>query len=92
MITSAVVQLLYAAANVYTWIILAYCIMTWFPTSSGTIADIRCALEKITAPFLDIFRKIIPPIGGMVDISPIVALLVLQFGVNLIARLLFMLF
>ena len=31
---------------------------------------------------------IIPPIGGMVDVSPIVALLVLQFGVRLIVNFL----
>lgn len=84
---SMIVRLVYAAVNIYTWIILAYCIMTWFPVSSGIIADIRTALAKIVDPFLGIFRKFIPPIGGMIDISPIVALLVLQFGVNVIVKL-----
>ena len=88
MITSTLVWLLYTLANVYTWIILIYCIFTWFPTTTGIIADIRNALDKIASPFLNIVRKIIPPIGGMVDISPIIALFVLQFGVRLIVRVL----
>lgn len=52
--------------------------------SEGIIADIYQALGKICDPFLDIFKRIIPPIG-MIDVSPIVALLVLQFGVRFIA-------
>lgn len=88
MITT-LVQFIYAAVDIYTWIILAYCIMTWFPVATGIIADIRTALERIVDPFLSIFRKIIPPIGGMVDISPIVALFVLQFVVRFIVRMLF---
>ena len=36
------------------------------------------ALRSLTDPFLNIFRGIIPPIGGMLDISPIVAIILLQ--------------
>lgn len=36
-------------------------------------------ISNITDPFLNIFRGIIPPIGGMLDISPIVAIILLQF-------------
>ena len=75
---------IYYAGNIYTWLIFGYCILTWFPVSSGVIADLRRALEKIVDPFLGIFRKFIPPIGGMVDISPIVALFVLQFTVRIL--------
>ena len=75
---------IYYAGNIYTWLIFGYCILTWFPVSSGVIADLRRALEKIVDPFLGIFRKFIPPIGGMVDISPIVALFVLQFIVRVL--------
>ena len=35
-------------------------------------------LRSITDPFLNIFRGIIPPIGGVLDISPILALILLQ--------------
>lgn len=80
--------LIYYAGTIYTWLIFGYCILTWFPVSGGVIADIRRALEKIVDPFLAIFRKFIPPIGGIVDISPIVALFVLQF---IIRALLFIL-
>lgn len=85
---TALIRLIYAAVDIYTWIILAYCIMTWFPVATGVIADIRGALSKIVDPFLGIFRKFIPPIGGMVDISPIVALIVLQFVVRFVVRML----
>ena len=54
----------------------------------GFLLDLYEALGKICDPFLDLFKRFIPPIGGMVDISPIVALLVLQFGVRLIVALL----
>ena len=54
----------------------------------GIVSDVYHALGKICGPFLDLFRRFIPPIGGMVDVSPIVALLVLQFGVRLIVNLL----
>lgn len=35
-------------------------------------------LFQITEPILAPLRRIIPPIGGMMDISPIVALILLQ--------------
>jgi len=45
-------------------------------------------LEAICEPYLKIFRKIIPPFG-MLDISPIAALVVLSVIENLIIMLLF---
>lgn len=35
-------------------------------------------IRSITDPFLNIFRGIIPPIGGMFDISPILAFILLS--------------
>jgi len=35
-------------------------------------------LEKVCEPYLGIFRKFIPPLG-MIDISPIVAIFMLNF-------------
>ncbi|MGN0302245.1 MAG: YggT family protein [Anaerotardibacter sp.] len=76
--------ILVTLADTYSMVIFVYILMSWIPMSEGLIADIYQALGKICDPFLDIFKRIIPPIG-MIDVSPIVALLVLQFGVRFIA-------
>ena len=79
--------LLSSLVDVYTMIIFVYVLMSWIPTKRGILADIDNVLAKICAPYLNLFRKFIPPLGGMVDVSPIVALLVLQFGLRLILML-----
>ena len=71
-------------ADFYMLLIFAYVIMSWFPTMSGWVATLYEALSRICEPYLRLFRKIIPPVGGL-DFSPIVAVVVLQ----LIVRLLF---
>lgn len=80
--------LIVSLADVYTIILFVYVLMSWIPQKSGIIADIDTVLGKVCDPFLDLFRRFIPPIGGMVDISPIFALLVLQFAVRLIVGIL----
>lgn len=80
--------LIYSVANVYSTIIFVYILMSWIPMrSEGIVADVYRALGKICDPYLDLFKKLIPPIGGMLDVTPIIALLVLQFGVQFILRL-----
>lgn len=80
--------LLYSLMNAYSTVIIVYVLMSWIPmNSTGIVADIYRVLGKICDPYLDLFKKLIPPIGGMVDITPIIALLVLQFGVTFILRL-----
>ena len=76
-------------ANLYSLIIVIACLLTWFPTSgNGVLNDIKMFFYKITEPYLALFRRLIPPIGGTVDITPIIALLVLQLVVGFLARLL----
>lgn len=70
--------------DVYTLIIFVYVLMSWIPQKRGIIADIDNVLAKLCDPFLNIFKKFIPPIGGMVDISPIVAILALQLAIRLL--------
>lgn len=61
--------------------------MSWLPTDRGILADIYRVLGKVCDPYLNLFKRLIPPIGGMVDITPIIALLVLQFAVRLLVIL-----
>lgn len=69
----------------YSWVLIAYILLSWFPNARES--KIGQILSYLCEPFLNPFRRIIPPIGGMLDISPIVALFVLrmaQFGVRAI--------
>ena len=80
--------LIYRLAQAYSLIIFVYVLMSWLPVNRGILADIYSVLGRICDPYLNLFRKLIPPLGGMLDITPIIALLVLQFGAGLIANLL----
>lgn len=82
-------SLLLGACDLYVACILIYILMSWLPNhQNGIIGDIYRALGAICDPFLNLFRRIIPPIGGMLDISPIFAIIVVQLLGRLIAALL----
>ena len=70
-------QLIPTLFQIYSWILIIYILMSWVPNVRES--QVGVILGKISEPYLSIFRRFIPPIGGMLDISPIVALFVLQF-------------
>ncbi|WP_181592605.1 YggT family protein [Paenibacillus sp. YN15] len=63
--------------TIYYFMIIAYVFMSWLPNVRESFVGEW--LGKLVEPYLKPFRKIIPPIGGMLDISPIVALIALEF-------------
>lgn len=83
-----ILGLLVRLVDVYTMIIFVYVLMSWIPVKRGWIEDIDRVLGKICDPYLNLFRKFIPPIGGMIDISPIVAIIALQLVIRLLYWLL----
>ncbi len=63
--------------RIYSFLLIIRVLLTWFPSidwSNGILS----ALCSITDPYLNIFRGVIPPIGGF-DISSILAFLLLNF-------------
>lgn len=70
----------------YSWALIIYILLSWFPNARESA--IGQFLGRICEPYLEPFRKIIPPIG-MIDISPIVAILVLRFATSGLAQLYF---
>lgn len=80
--------ILLAACDLYVDVILVYVLMSWIPNMGGGLLSFYRALGKLCDPFLDLFKRIIPPIGGMLDLSPIFAILVVQLAGRLIAFLL----
>lgn len=74
--------------DVYEVLIVVYCLMSWVPsTGTSLMADLRYALSVLVEPYLGFFRRIIPPFG-MVDFSPVVAILALSVIQNVVLRLL----
>lgn len=83
-----VVNVLLALINFYSILIVVYILMSWIPRGASRIVeDIRSVLASLCEPYLSPFRRIIPPLG-MVDFSPIVAILVLELIGWLVAAIL----
>lgn len=87
-----VADFLSALLLVYTLIIFVYIITSLIFSFGGRVPYSRWSdavlgfLRDVCEPYLSIFRRFIPPIGPL-DISPIVAILVLQFGGGIIVAL-----
>ncbi|KAF3446111.1 hypothetical protein FNV43_RR11290 [Rhamnella rubrinervis] len=61
--------------NLYNTLLVVRLVLTWFPNSPAAIVS---PLSTICDPYLNIFRGLIPPLGGTLDLSPILAFLVLN--------------
>lgn len=71
----------------YNYLILGYVLLSWFPIRPGSLMDdIGAVLQSLVGPYLSFFRRFIPPLG-MIDWSPVVAILVLSLLENFIIRL-----
>lgn len=78
--TSNIYDIVFYLFEIYFYMILVYVLMSWLPNVRESF--IGELLGKLVEPYLAPFRRFIPPIGGMLDISPIIALFVLQLARN----------
>jgi len=68
---------------VYTILIFANILMSWIPRipRSATLRPLLDFIKDTTDPYLNVFRRLLRPIGGpgglAIDISPILAIFVL---------------
>ena len=83
MIRLAVADFLQALILVYVLLIIAYILLNlafsfgFRPAYSRAFDAVVQFLRETVEPYLSIFRRFIPPLGPL-DLSPIVAILVLQ--------------
>ncbi|MFX3622629.1 MAG: YggT family protein [Ectobacillus sp.] len=75
--------------DIYYYALIVYILLSWLPGARDS--SFGHFLARICEPYLEPFRRFIPPLG-MIDISPIVAILVLRFARYGLERVLFMLF
>jgi len=79
-VTGQLARVVQAVGGFYGFLIFAYVLMSWLPMR-GILYDIQRVLGTLVEPYLSIFRRFIPPVGGL-DLSPIIAYFVLQIVVN----------
>ncbi|WP_020615566.1 YggT family protein [Paenibacillus daejeonensis] len=74
---AAIADFIGTIRTIYTFMIIGYVLMSWLPNLRESF--IGELLGKFVEPYLSVFRRIIPPIGGVLDLSPILAVFALQF-------------
>ncbi|MRS12495.1 MAG: YggT family protein [Actinobacteria bacterium] len=72
----------------YQILIVVYVLMSWLRPSTGLVYDIYRTLGTIVEPWLGLFRKIVPTMG-MLDVSPIVAIVALSMVQWLVRSLMY---
>jgi YggT family protein len=68
--------------SIYLILLLIRVLLSWFP-SIDWMSPPFSILSQLTDPYLNIFRSIIPPLGG-IDLSPILGFFLLQIVVSLL--------
>ena len=73
----ALVQLALTLLRLYTWVIIIRALISWVsPDPYNPIVQI---LSKLTEPVLRPLRRLVPPrMTGNIDLSPILAILLIQ--------------
>ena len=81
-------RLLFLLLDVYAWIIIARALVSWFsPSPRNPVVRL---LIQVTEPVLKPLRQVISPraLGGL-DISPILAIVLIQIVKYLLASLVY---
>lgn len=74
----------YRLLNFYEMLIFVQVLLSWFVSSGNRfVMDVYGALSTLVDPFVNLFRRFIPPFAGL-DWSPFIAILVLQLVQRLV--------
>jgi YggT family protein len=64
--------------QLYVFVLLVRIVLSWFPLEpGGAMATVNGYLRAVTDPVLDPVRRLLPRVG-MLDLSPLVVLIVIQ--------------
>lgn len=77
-------MLIASLIQLVTMLIVVWCLLSWFPIR--WYEQPFKTLDQVVQPIILPFRRIVPPISGM-DLSPMVAIIVLQLAGNLVRHL-----
>ena len=74
LLAATVVALVKAALWLLIVVVLAQAVLSWV-APDGPVSGV---LNALTFPFLRPIRKVLPPIGGVLDLSPLIVIVVAQ--------------
>uniref|UniRef100_A0A7S0WT46 Fanciful K+ uptake-b family transporter n=1 Tax=Pyramimonas obovata TaxID=1411642 RepID=A0A7S0WT46_9CHLO len=69
--------------KLYLLLLFLRVLLTWFPNVNW-MSQPWITLRQVTDPYLNLFRNLIPPIMGQIDMTPLLGFLVLQFLANVL--------
>ncbi|MFM7314732.1 MAG: YggT family protein [Cyanobium sp.] len=69
-------EVIASTLTIYTTVLIVRVLLSWFPNLDWS-NPVLSGVSAITDPYLNAFRGLIPPVGGL-DLSAIVAFLALQ--------------
>jgi YggT family protein len=77
---------------VYIILIFIRVLLSWIPRMpyNPTLRAVVDFIHQVTDPYLNIFRRILPPLGGggmAIDLSPIIAIILLLVGQGVVVGL-----
>jgi YggT family protein len=84
-IFSQLVDVLARTLMIYSVFLLVRVLLSWFPNLDWGSNPILSGLSSITDPYLNLFRGLIPPLGG-IDLSAFVAFLALNVVQSLLEQ------
>ena len=83
-IISKICQVLSATLGIYSLVLIVRVLLTWFPNVDWG-NPVLSTVSSITDPYLNAFRGLIPPLGGL-DLSAILAFVALSLMQGLLDR------
>jgi YggT family protein len=81
-VIATLLSVLSRTLEIYSLILLVRVLLSWFPNLDWS-NPLLGTVSSITDPYLNAFRGLIPPIGGL-DLSAILAFLALNLGQQLL--------
>ena len=81
-VIATLLSVLSRTLEIYSLILLVRVLLSWFPNMDWS-NPVLGTVSSITDPYLNAFRGLIPPIGGL-DLSAILAFLALNLGQQLL--------
>ncbi len=85
MILSQILAVLAQTLSIYSLVLLVRVLLSWFPNLDWS-NPVLSTVSSITDPYLNVFRGLIPPLGGL-DLSAIIAFIALSLAQGLLGGL-----